>query len=1031
MITKDINGTNLSANYDTAVATSPRQWQVQLYVNGTLLSCGIKKLEITKGSCGSTESFSIGNVYASMMTAELLELNTDIKGKDVEVRVGLLTSANTWEWITVGWFTAIEVVKTVYSTNVTAYGFTTSKTAGSITVPATLSLLNIANAITTAIYNVTGETHTVTFDTGINTGYVLAGTLDSDISCYQALQILAHAVGGYAVDTNDGNFAIHKFSNTSTLSVATDRMKSLPNFEELAFTVTGVQVTATGQYTYSLTTDVAIDPDKTYYTRSGTAPDYVYTPVEEPDVADIGTYYEQFDIVYTYGSPIVLYDENENMSANVFDIYKGIVGYSYYTGTIDLSVGDARIEGNDVLTVTDVDSNTYTVPCHIVTHHYDGGLSTTIQAVKSTSDGDGLVSVAPITQQIDQMSTAVSIAKASAQNAQQYASEALNYANQAKQTTDEINAYATLAGKTVTQILNDGETAGSMAQQAIASASTASEYASRALGNLSTVQSVAETLTWIAQHGTMTLTTDVALDPTHVYFVIDANGDYVVGGTHYAVVSEPDVADIGTYYVLSIDESLNNYVGTHLAVDGEGLWLIPETNGNKVLIATGSGSTYTTAGTYIIDSTGGVNAKFLADRAQIGNDSEAHLLIKQDRQVFYHSNGTRQAVGISEGQVVVGMHSAKRYEIWQELSQYGLSSCYNAYVDTADELAYMGVYADEKSKLWSLNTTGTSTTTIATPLTGSTIYFYWAGASGEAWKLGGVFIAGTSGTVEIPKATITYDGNTTFTANKPLSGTLSTQIRYITTTPGGVLDIGHGNTGTGKTVGRIGVNLLTDSDYQTAIGKYNISDSSNAYALIVGNGTSNARSNGFTVDWQGRVECGDYSGSFKSIFDIFYPVGSYYETSDTTFDPNVSWGGTWVEDTAGRVLVAQDTSDTAFDTIGEVGGSKYIQAHNHGFTQPTAPSHNHTISGSSSSYFITMSQSPDNAISRRTIKQGTGSNLTNNYYGANALGRDANTDNAGGTACSGGAVGAVSGATTGSAGNLQPYVVVKRWHRTA
>lgn len=39
---------------------------------------------------------------------------------------------------------------------------------------------------------------------------------------------------------------------------------------------------------YTLTTDVAIDPNKTYYTKSGD----VYTPVAEPDVSDIATYYE-------------------------------------------------------------------------------------------------------------------------------------------------------------------------------------------------------------------------------------------------------------------------------------------------------------------------------------------------------------------------------------------------------------------------------------------------------------------------------------------------------------------------------------------------------------------------------------------------------------------------------------------------------------------------------------------------------------------------------------------------------------------
>lgn len=40
---------------------------------------------------------------------------------------------------------------------------------------------------------------------------------------------------------------------------------------------------------YAKTTDVALDPTKTYYTKSGD----VYTPVAEPDVSDIATYYEQ------------------------------------------------------------------------------------------------------------------------------------------------------------------------------------------------------------------------------------------------------------------------------------------------------------------------------------------------------------------------------------------------------------------------------------------------------------------------------------------------------------------------------------------------------------------------------------------------------------------------------------------------------------------------------------------------------------------------------------------------------------------
>ena len=35
----------------------------------------------------------------------------------------------------------------------------------------------------------------------------------------------------------------------------------------------------------------------------------------------------------------------------------------------------------------------------------------------------------------------------------------------------------------------------------------------------------------------------------------------------------------------------------------------------------------------------------------------------------------------------------------------------------------------------------------------------------------------------------------------------------------------------------------------------------------------------------------------QANIDFYYPVGSYYETSNSSFDPNVTWGGTWVDET--------------------------------------------------------------------------------------------------------------------------------------
>ena len=48
---------------------------------------------------------------------------------------------------------------------------------------------------------------------------------------------------------------------------------------------------------------------------------------------------------------------------------------------------------------------------------------------------------------------------------------------------------------------------------------------------------------------------------------------------------------------------------------------------------------------------------------------------------------------------------------------------------------------------------------------------------------------------------------------------------------------------------------IADSSSQTAIGKFNISDSDNTYSFIIGNGTSGSyRSNALTVDWNGNVQ---------------------------------------------------------------------------------------------------------------------------------------------------------------------------------
>ena len=47
----------------------------------------------------------------------------------------------------------------------------------------------------------------------------------------------------------------------------------------------------------------------------------------------------------------------------------------------------------------------------------------------------------------------------------------------------------------------------------------------------------------------------------------------------------------------------------------------------------------------------------------------------------------------------------------------------------------------------------------------------------------------------------------------------------------------------------------------------------------------------------------------------YYPIGAYFETSDSTFDPNVTFGGTWTNDTTiqeQKYLLWTNTSSSTF-----------------------------------------------------------------------------------------------------------------------
>jgi len=163
--------------------------------------------------------------------------------------------------------------------------------------------------------------------------------------------------------------------------------------------------------------------------------------------------------------------------------------------------------------------------------------------------------------------------------------------------------------------------------------------------------------------------------------------------------------------------------------------------------------------------------------------------------------------------------------------------------------------------------------------------------------------------------------------------------------------------------------------------------------------------NGLTLaypGWNGYV--GYEAEDPMEYIDKFYPVGTYYETTVENFDPNVSFVGTWVKDTDGRVL-RSDTAST-LGTGGEI---------THAITVAEMPKHNH--------------RTTRQLMHAGKVSTGTRGNdtFTGRYYDWTYVYNSGTTqpykygDHTSSTATN----------TSTSHNNVQKSMICYRWHRTA
>lgn len=174
-----------------------------------------------------------------------------------------------------------------------------------------------------------------------------------------------------------------------------------------------------------------------------------------------------------------------------------------------------------------------------------------------------------------------------------------------------------------------------------------------------------------------------------------------------------------------------------------------------------------------------------------------------------------------------------------------------------------------------------------------------------------------------------------------------------------------------------------------------------------------------------EVNIGSIGSTALAGAQAAWPVGSIFTSTVPTSPADLLGFGTWSRYGQGRVLVSQSSTDTEFDVVGETGGVKTVTLT---AAQSGMPAHHHHVSGNTGSTVVSAKMNnsdagsnPDQpaAVDRGTNSAGdvaTTQQLLNSDH-VHAVDLDT-TDAA--------AVGASASHT-----NLQPYIVVYMWQRTA
>lgn len=323
----------VSDNFMAKMQDTLRSWVPRMSINGTEITEDIQTgLSINLGSCGP-EEFGIGTAFIPSMTATITDCKTSLQDKEIKLEMGLVLGDGAVEYVPVGYFTVEKPNKGKFATSFTAYGRLMSKMGGTYE-----SVLDYPATISSVISEVSSQTGLTIKTIGFSDVSGLIDIKPEGLNHRDTVQLIAGLLGGFVTENSSGEIVICKYAINDALTVDTAFCYEYPFVHDSPYTVNGLSAVC-GENEFS------------------------------------------------NGDPNI-YITNGYMNETQFNICAGnIVGFSYMPGSVRF-LGDIRLDPWDSLKVTDDDA-VYKIPCMDITHVWDGGLITEVQAPGTTEAEDG------------------------------------------------------------------------------------------------------------------------------------------------------------------------------------------------------------------------------------------------------------------------------------------------------------------------------------------------------------------------------------------------------------------------------------------------------------------------------------------------------------------------------------------------------------------------------------------------------------------------------------------------------------------